>query len=163
MWATKFCNIIKEQNEETKGLDSVFHKQVGMDSFSGTRIDSNRRQSDPAVLMTTERGSFNMLNDQMEKLTKTVEQIAGRMTTLRSDMTTLRSDMTTWRSDMTTREKMVDEDIESMKIDIKNCLEMQKDTVKSYLNMKKENSAVKRRFETVYGRNFFQDKNWPSP
>ena len=103
-------------------MDSVFHKQVRMDGFSGTREDSNRRQSDPAVLMTTERGSFNMQNDQMEKLTKTVEQIAGHMTTLRSDMTTLRSDMatlrsdmTTWRSDATIGKKMMDEDIRSMK------------------------------------------------
>ena len=64
-------------------MDSVFHKQVWMEGFSGTREDSNRRQSDPAVLMTTERGSYNMLNDQMEKLTKTVEQIAGHVTTLK--------------------------------------------------------------------------------
>ena len=58
MWATKVSIIVKEQDEGAKGLDSVFHKQVWMDGFSGTREDSNRRQSDPAVLMTTERGSL---------------------------------------------------------------------------------------------------------
>ena len=129
-----------------------------MDGFLGTREDSNRRQSDPAALMTTERGSVNMLNDQMEKLTKTVEQIAGHMTTFRSDMTTLTSDVTTLRSDVSIWKKMMDEDIKSMKIDIKNCLEMQKDTVKSYLNMKTENSAIRRQFERVYGKNVLHDK-----
>ena len=129
-----------------------------MDGFLGTREDSNRRQSDPAALMTTERGSSNMPNDQMEKLTKTVEQIAGHMTTFRSDMTTLTSDVTTLRSDVSIWKKMMDEDIKSMKIDIKNCLEMQKDTVKSYLNMKTENSAIKRQFERVYGKNVLHDK-----
>ena len=139
-------------------MDSVFHKLVWMDGFLGTREDSNRRQSDPAALMTTERGSVNMLNDQMEKLTKTVEQIAGHMTTFRSDMTTLTSDVTTLRSDVSIWKKMMDEDIKSMKIDIKNCLEMQKDTVKSYLNMKTENSAIRRQFERVYGKNVLHDK-----
>ena len=129
-----------------------------MDGFSGARQDSNRRQSDQAVLMTTERGSLNMLNDQMEKLTKTVEQIAGHMTTFRSDMTTLKSDMTTLRSNVTISKKMTDEDMKTVKFDIKKCLEMQKDTVKSCLNMKKENSAVRRQFERVYGKNFSHDK-----
>ena len=139
-------------------MDSVFHKQVGMDGFSRTGEDSNRRQSDPAVLMTTERGSFSMQNDQMEKLTKTVEQIAGHMTTLRSDMTTLGSVMTTLRSDVTISKKMTDEDMKTVKFDIQKCLEMQKDTVKSWLNMKKENSAVRRQFERVYGKNLLHDK-----
>ena len=132
-------------------MDSVFHKQVWMDGFSGTREDSNRRQSDPAVLMTTERGSFNMLNDQMEKLTKTVEQINGHLTTLRSDVTTWKSDMTIWK-------KMMDEDMKTVKFDIKNCMEMQKDTVKSCVNKKKENSTVRRQFESVYGKNFLHDE-----
>ena len=112
MWATKVCNIIKEQDKGAKGLNSVSHKDAGMNRFSGTRENSNRRQSDPAVLMTTEGGSFNMPKDQLEKLTTTVENFIGQMTT--------------WRSDMTTWKKMMDEDMKTVKLDMKNCLEMQK-------------------------------------
>ena len=112
MWATKVSNNMKEQDTGNKRLELVCHKEVWMDSFSRTRVISNRGQSDPTVLVTTESGSINMLNDQMEKLTKTVEQIAGHVTTLRSDVTTWKSDMTIWK-------KMMDEDMKTIKLDIK--------------------------------------------
>ena len=97
-----------------------------MDRFSRSRVDSKRRQSSPTVRMTKERGSFNMKNDQLNGLTKTVERFIG--------------EMTTWQ-------KMIDEDIKSLKLDLQESQEIKQNTSKSYLSMKKKKNAVKRNLE----------------
>ena len=112
MWATKVKNIKEKEDPGNKNLDS-------------------------SVSMMQEHGSFNMQNDQLNKLTTTVEQFIGNMTT--------------WK-------QIIDEDMKSVKVDLKNSLELQKDTVKSYLSIKKKLSAVERKFEMVYGKKFFDCK-----
>ena len=90
--------------------------------------------------MMQEHGSFTMLNDRLDKLTQTVEQFIG--------------DMKTWK-------KVMDEDAKSRKVELKNCLKIQKEQsyhVKSYLSIKKKLSAVERKFEMVYGKKFFDRK-----
>ena len=46
--------------------------------------------------------------------------------------------------EITLRQKSIEEEMKSLKVDLKNCLEIQRNTVKSYLIMKKDNSAIKR-------------------
>ena len=112
MWATKVNNIKDKEEPGNKRFGS-----------SGS--------------MMQEHGSFTMLNDRLDKLTQTVEQFIG--------------DMTTWK-------KVMDEDAKSRKFELKNCLKIQKDTVRSYLCIKKKLSAVERQFEMVYGKKFFRRK-----
>ena len=57
------------------------------------------------------------------------------------------------KDDVKIWKKVKDEEIESLQNDLKNCIELQKDTIKSYLNMKKDVSALKEQFEMVYGKN----------
>ena len=137
MWATKLNSIKEEKDEGNKELDSVFHKEDEVENFSGGVLDADRMQSCPSLSMMKDEGAFNMLNDKLNKLTKTVEEFI--------------SDNTTWK-------KMMDEDAKSRKAELKKCLEIQKDTVKSYLSMKKKNSAIEKQFERIYGKKFFDLK-----
>lgn len=45
-----------------------------------------------------------------------------------------------------------EEDLKSLKVDLENCLQIQKDTVKSYLNIKRDVSYLKEHFDMVFGR-----------
>lgn len=138
MWATKVNNSKEEVDEGIKELDSVSHKEVGMENFSGSVLDADRMQSYPSVRMMKEHDeALTMQNDKLNKLTKTVEEFIG--------------DITSWK-------KMMDEDAKSRKVELKNCLEIQKDTVKSNLSIKKKLSSVETRFEMVYGKKFFDRK-----
>ena len=137
MWATKANNAKEEENEDNKELVSGIHDEEGKENFSGNGLDVDRIQLCPSVSMMKEYGALTMLNDRLNKLTKTVEQFID--------------DMTTWKKNM-------DEDAKFRKVELKNYLEMQNNTVKSYLSMKNKISAIETRFEMVYGKKCFDRK-----
>ena len=124
MWATKVNNIGEEEDGGNKELDAIIHGKVRMENFSGKEADFGKAQSYPSVRMMTEHESFNTC-DQVKILTKNLEQFID--------------DITTWK-------KMIDKNMKSMENDIKTGLKIQKDTINSYLSMKKENSVIKEQF-----------------
>ena len=99
--------------------------------------DPGNKKLDSSGSIMQDHGSYTVEKDQSNRLAKTVEQFIG--------------DMTTWK-------KAMDEDAKSRKVELKNCLKIQKDTVKSYLSIKKKLSAVEKKFEMVYGKKFFLRK-----
>ena len=137
MWATKVSNTI-EEDEMNEALDTGFLAEVDKANFSGDGAHLDITQSDSTMRMMKERGSSNALMKNLMKLPLAFEQLA---------------------SDMTTRTKMMDEDMKLLKVDLKNSLEIQKETVKSYLCMKKDIADVKGQLEMVYGKKFFQQRN----
>ena len=69
-----------------------------------------------------------MQNDKSNDLDKTVEQFIG--------------DVTTWK-------KTMDEEMKSVRLDLKKSLEMQKNIIKSFHSMKKKKIAIERKFDMV--------------
>ena len=138
MWAAKVSNTMKEEDERNKELVSVFDENVDMESFSGEGAQLDITQSDSTMRRMTELGSLNELMETLKKLAFAFEK--------------QESDMTAWK-------KMINEDIKSLKLDLKNSLGIQKDTVKSYLCMKKDVAEVKGQLEMVYGKKFFHQRN----
>ena len=58
-------------------------------------------------------------------------------------------------NDIDVLKKDYHEDIKTLKFDLKNCLQIQEDTSKSYLSVKKDISEIKAQLEMVYGKKFF--------
>ena len=56
------------------------------------------------------------------------------------------------------KEVLEDENIKSLKVEMKNNSQMQKNCIKSNLSIKNEISAVKEQLYMVYGREFFNRK-----
>ena len=137
MWATKVSNAV-EKDEIKQKLDTELHEEAGTESFSGDGAHLDIKQSDSTMRMMTEHGSLNALIENQEKLSLAFEKLA---------------------SDLTTRTKMMDEDMKWLKVDLKNSLEIQKDTVKSYLCVKKDIADMKGKFEMAYGKKFFHQRN----
>lgn len=78
---------------------------------------------------------FDIIREELMKLTQIVEQKIN---------------------ESTIQQKITNENIKSLKVDLTNCLEIQKDTVKSFFIMKKNASAVKK--QMFNGKNFFNHK-----
>ena len=137
MWATKINKTV-EEDEIIQELDTDFHEEAGAESFSGDGAHLDIKQSDSTIRMMTEHGSLNDLIASLKNLHLAFDK--------------QNSDMATWK-------KMIDEDMKLLKVDLKNSLEIQKETVKSYLCVKKDIADMKGKFEMVYGKKFFHQRN----
>ena len=135
MWEKKTSNIRDNIGVVNKKIQSVALEKVELDNFSCQGLEFDRIQSDSKTNTETECGSFHTIIEQLMKLTQIVEQN---------------------NRDITLRQKIMEEEMKSLKVDLKSCLEIQKDIVKSYLIMKKDNSAIKGQVEMAYGKKFFQ-------
>ena len=125
---------IREGGDVKNKLDSVVQEAVGIDSVTGEGIEFDKEKSASTMLTVTQIGSFDIISEQPIEKTQSGEQ--------------QKDDVKIWK-------KVKDEEIKSLQNDLKNCIELQKDTIKSYLNMKKDVSALKEQFEMVYGKNVY--------
>ena len=107
--------------------------------------------------------SFEKLNEKLFKLKTTVEGISDKVEQLNDDVMNLKKDkegkfddikrtndekQTLLKNVLEPSEKVPDEDMTSLVLEVKRC-------IKSYRRMDKDNSAIKEKLYKVYGRNFF--------
>ena len=106
----KTRNISDNIGVVNKKIQSVLLEKVELNNFSCQGLEFDRMQSDSNTKTNTECGSFHTIREQLMKLTQIVEQNNG---------------------DITLRQKIMEEEIKSLKVDLKSCLEIQKDIVAS--------------------------------
>ena len=98
MSATKSDIIIEDADKVHNKLDRVFHDKIEVESLSGNETDFDITQSNSTTQVITDGGSYSTLVKTQMKLTQTVEQLI--------------SDMTAWK-------KLGDEEMKSLKVDLK--------------------------------------------
>ena len=69
---------------------------------------------------------------------------------MKNDILTLKKD---W---LKIKESQDDEDLNLLKLEKKNSLQIQKDTIRSCQNIEKDYSAIKAKLSKVYGKEFFE-------
>lgn len=117
--------------------------------------------------ITTQIGALNesleKLNEKLIKVMSLVQVNSDNFKQLSNDLTNLKNDVerkfddikrtnydtqTLMKNMVERKEKVPDEDMSSLVLELKNC-------IKSYRSIENDNSAIKEKIYQVYGRNFF--------
>ena len=85
--------------------------------------------------------NFNRLNEYVTNLKKDMQGKLDDMKRMNDGIHTLKKNV------MEPKEKVSDEDLTSLVLELKSC-------IKSYRSIEKDNSAIKEKLYKVYGKNF---------
>ena len=144
-WATRFNSFtrVDDGNDES---ESISIKDTGCEANSGPLSESFETKEDMMEKNGSLRGSLDELNEKMIEFAtmnqKKFEHLDNKITIVEKDLVDL-------------KEVLEEENIESLKVEMKNNSQIQKDCIKSNLSIKNEISVVKEQLYMVYGREFF--------
>ena len=145
MWATR-ANSFTRGDEGNDESESISTKDTGCEANSEPLSESFVTEKDMMKQIGSLRGSLDKLNEKMIEVA-TINQ--GKFEHLDNEIATVRKDLANLK------EVVEDENIKSLKVEMKNNSQIQKDCIKSNLSIKSEISSVKEQLYMVYGREFF--------
>ena len=132
-WATKSGNTVEQENEADEKSESISFERIIIKGVSGEFTGFGKLQTDPKMKVQPKQESSEIWSKIFSESIK-VKQLSNDIDVLKKDY---------------------HEDIKTLKFDLKNCLQIQEDTSKSYLSVKKDISEIKAQLEMVYGKKFF--------
>ena len=147
-WATRVNSFTRgdDGNDES---ESISIKDTGCEANLKTLPGSFETEKDMMEKIGLLRESLENLNEKTIEFAtmseEKFEHLDNKMKTVEKDLADL-------------KEVLEDENIKSLKVEMKNNSQMQKNCIKSNLSIKNEISAVKEQLYMVYGREFFNRK-----
>ena len=167
MLATRVTNVKDEEEKDGEGkqeLDSILHDEkvfeIYSDSLTGfvrTKMDIARRSDEivgfsgnsikkPNKLEMSLDTSDNLGRISNEYVNKTLVELTQTYQGQNDEISSLKRDLLELN------------DLKSLKEELKNAIQVQKDGIKSYHIMKKEVSTIKDYLQMVYGKKCFDRK-----
>ena len=167
MLATRVTNVKDDEEKDSDGkqeLESILHDKndfaICSDSFTGfvrTKTDKVRRSDEiggfsgnsvkkPKKLEMSLETSDNFGRISNEYVNKTLVELTQTNQGQNDEISSLKRDLLELN------------DLKSLKEELKNAIQVQKDGIKSYHIMKKEVSTIKDYLQMVYGKKCFDRK-----
>ena len=157
-WARRVSNIKIEADASPRFLRTKRDMTRRGISIHQCSIDTIEKQENLVTGLKATR-SFGQGNDEITSINRNPVELDQTIQGQNERFEKQNIEIMILKKELEELKKVIeDSDMRSLKTELKNVLQMQKDAVNSNLSIKKEFSGIKRQLNMVYGTKFFDPK-----
>ena len=137
----------KEDKKDKDKSETIKMKEDGVEEILTEHSQRRTKETKP---IGASNESFDLLNETQGELMAMVQGNSDNIRPLNDNVATLTEGI------LKIEEKFDNDELKSLKLELKKSLKAQKDIIKSNLKIGKDYTAVKAKLTKVYGREFFE-------